>query len=155
MLRVTLAILAVAVVFVAIVPAQQLKVTGHSYVAAAGQWKSDAGSAKPEDPTAKVKIECDKNISLCAVAEGANLLGDGNLFTRLDLTPVHYTILRWDNAGLVAQTLARDCVTERLEIDFRSKSVTLIDTPKSGAEEHEACKNFDKIITSRLVNAGN
>jgi hypothetical protein len=122
-------------------------------VAASGQWKSDADTAK-EEAAARVKIECDKNIALCAVAEGTNLLGAGNLFTRLDVTPVHYTILRWDNDGLVAQTLVKDCVTNRLVIDFRAKSVTMIETPKSGTEENEACKTFSKIVTSRLVTPG-
>jgi hypothetical protein len=153
MMKRTIALLAASLLFVAAAPAQQLKVTGHTYVAASGQWKSDADAAKSEDPAARVKIECDKNISLCAVAEGTNLLGSGNLFTRLDLSPVHYTILRWDNAGLVAQTFANDCVTDRLVIDFRAKSVTLTATPKSGTEENEACKSFDRIVTSRLVNA--
>jgi hypothetical protein len=145
--------LAAALVFVGVASAQQLKVTGRTYVAASGQWKSDGDAAKAEE-AAKVKIECDKNIALCAVAEGTNLLGSGNLFTRLDVTPVHYTILRWDNDGLVAQTLVKDCVTDRLVIDFRAKSVTMIETPKSGREEDQACKTFSKIVTSRLVNAG-
>jgi hypothetical protein len=146
--------LAAALAFVGVASAQQLKVTGRTYVAASGQWKSDGDTAKVEEGAAKVKIECDKNIALCAVAEGTNLLGSGNLFTRLDVTPVHYTILRWDNDGLVAQTLTKDCVTDRLVIDFRAKSVTMIETPKSGREENEACKTFSKIVTSRLVNAG-
>jgi hypothetical protein len=133
---------------------QQLKVTGHAYVAASGQWKSDAEPPRIEEATTKVKIECDKNIALCAVAEGKNLVGDGNLFTRLDVTPEHYTILRWDNTGLVAQTLAKDCVTERLVIDFKAKSVTMVETPKSGSEQTTACKGFSKIVTSRLVTAG-
>jgi len=147
-------VLAATLVLVAAASAQQLKVTGRSYVAASGQWKSDADTAKVEEAAAKVKIECDKNIALCAVAEGTNLLGSGNLFTRLDVTPVHYTILRWDNDGLVAQTLVKDCVTDRLVIDFRAKSVTMIETPKSGREEDEVCKTFSKIVTSRLVNVG-
>jgi hypothetical protein len=146
--------LAAALVFVGVASAQQLKVTGRAYVAASGQWKSDGDTGKVEEAAAKVKIECDKNIALCAVAEGTNLLGSGNLFTRLDVTPVHYTILRWDNDGLVAQTLVKDCVTDRLVIDFRAKSVTMIETPKSGREENEACRTFSKIVTSRLVNAG-
>jgi|HubBroStandDraft_6_1064221.scaffolds.fasta_scaffold754135_1 hypothetical protein len=146
--------LAAALVFVGVASAQQLKVTGRAYVAASGQWKSDGDMGKVEEAGAKVKIECDKNIALCAVAEGTNLLGSGNLFTRLDVTPVHYTILRWDNDGLVAQTLVKDCVTDRLVIDFRAKSVTMIETPKSGREENEACRTFSKIVTSRLVNAG-
>jgi hypothetical protein len=146
--------LAAALVFVGVASAQQLKVTGRAYVAASGQWKSDGDAAKAEEAAAKVKIECDKNIALCAVAEGTNLLGSGNLFTRLDVTPVHYTILRWDNDGLVAQTLVKDCVTDRLVIDFRAKSVTMIETPKSGREEDEACKIFSKVVTSRLVNSG-
>jgi hypothetical protein len=146
--------LAAALLFVGAASAQQLKVTGRAYVAASGQWKSDGDTGKAEESAAKVKIECDKNIALCAVAEGTNLLGSGNLFTRLDVTPVHYTILRWDNDGLVAQTLVKDCVTDRLVIDFRAKSVTMIETPKSGREEDEACKTFSKIVTSRLVNAG-
>jgi hypothetical protein len=147
-------VLAAALVLAAAAPAQQLKVTGRSYVAASGQWKSEGDTTKAEEAAAKVKIECDKNIALCAVAEGTNLLGAGNLFTRLDVTPVHYTILRWDNDGLVAQTLVKDCVTDRLVIDFRAKSVTMIETPKSGRQEDEACKTFSKIVTSRLVNAG-
>ena len=141
-------------VFVGAAFGQQLKVAGHTYVTASGQWKSDTETPKLEDAAAKVKIECDKNIALCAVAEGTNLLGEGNLFTRLDVTPVHYTILRWDNEGVVAQTLAKDCVTDRLVIDFRTKSVSMIETPKSGTEGNEACKNFSKIVTSRLVTSG-
>jgi hypothetical protein len=147
-------VLAAGLALVAGASAQQLKVTGRSYVAASGQWKNDGDTAKAEEAAAKVKIECDKNIALCAVAEGTNLLGAGNLFTRLDVTPVHFTILRWDNDGLVAQTLVKDCVTDRLVIDFRAKSVTMIETPKSGREENEACKTFSKIVTSRLVNGG-
>ena len=148
----TMALLAATLLFSARASAQQFKVTGHNYVTASGQWKSDAEATK-DDPPAKVKIECDKNISLCAIAQGANLVGTGNLFTRLDVTPVHYTILRWDNTGVVAQTLANECATERLVIDFRTKSVTLTETPKSGMEEKQACKNFDRIVTSRLINA--
>jgi hypothetical protein len=147
-------LLAAALVSVAVASAQQLKVTGRTYVAASGQWKSDSDTAKPEDAAAKVKIECDKNIALCAIAEGTNLVGEGNLFTRLDVTPAHYTILRWDNEGLVAQTLAKNCVTDRLVVDFRAKSVTMIETPKSGTEENEACKSFSKIVTLRLVTPG-
>ncbi len=134
--------------------AQQIKVTNRSYVAASGKWKSDSALMKPEDPAAKVLIECDKNIALCAVAEGTNLFADdGNLFTRLDVTPVHYTILHWDASGMVAQTTARDCVTDRLVIDFRAKSVTMIQTPKgnAGDEDNEFCKVFTKTVTSHLV----
>src|ERR1700730_1826597 len=149
-----MALLVAVLIFVGAASAQQLKVSGRTYVTASGQWKSDSETPKPEDAAAKVKIECDKNIALCAVAEGTNLLGAGNLFTRLDVSPVHYMVLRWDNEGLVAQTLARDCVTDRLVIDFRAKSVTMIETPKSGSQENEACKNFGKIVTSRLVTSG-
>jgi hypothetical protein len=104
-----------------------------------------------------VRIECDKNISLCAVAEGPNLFaaneGNMNLFTRLDVTPVHYTITRWDATGLVAQTSARDCVTDKLVIDFKTKSVTMIQTPKGSKsdEDNEFCRVFTKTVTSRLV----
>src|SRR5215470_8563964 len=65
--------------------AQQLKVTKGNYLAASGRWKSDAELTKPEEAPPAVRIECDKNINLCAVAQGANvnLTGDGNLFTRL------------------------------------------------------------------------
>jgi hypothetical protein len=138
------------------VQAQQVKITNRNYVAASGKWKANTESAKPEDPAAKVRIECDKNIALCAVAEGANLApdeGNANLFTRLDLAPVHYTILHWDATGLVAQTSARDCVTDRLVIDFRSKSVTMIQTPKgnNSDEDNEFCRVFTKTITSHLV----
>jgi hypothetical protein len=137
--------------------AQQVKITNRSYVAASGKWKSDTASMKPDDPKSKVRIECDKNISLCAVAEGPNLFasneGNMNLFTRLDVTPVHYTITRWDSAGLVAQTSARDCVTDKLVIDFRTKSVTMIQTPKGSKsnEDNEFCRVFTKTVTSRLV----
>jgi hypothetical protein len=141
--------IAIVLLLAAGTPAQQLRVTGRSYVAASGQWRSDTEVPKAENN--QVKIECDKNISLCAMAQGSNLIGPGNLFTRLDVTPVHYTVLRWDDAGVVAQTLARDCVTDRIVIDFHAKSVTLIETPKSGAEEIETCKNYNKIVTSRLV----
>jgi hypothetical protein len=151
----TMTLVAAALVFSAAALAQQMKVTNHSYVAASGKWKSDSESMKPEDPAAKVRIECDKNIALCAVAEGTNLTvaDDGNLFTRLDVTPVHFTILHWDASGLVAQTTARDCVTDRLVIDFRSKSVTMIQRPKgnSSDEDNEFCKVFTKTITSHLV----
>jgi hypothetical protein len=139
--------------------AQQLKVTNHGYLAASGRWKSDSERMKPEDPATKVRIECDRNISLCAVAEGTNLFAenDGNLFTRLDVTPVHYTILHWDASGLVAQTTAQDCVTDKLVIDFRSKSVTMIQTPKgnNSDEDNEFCKVFTKTVTSHLVKPGN
>ena len=154
----TITLLVTAVlVFAAAAPAQEVKVTNHNYVAASGKWKSDSDTLKPPDPTAKVRIECDKNIALCAVAEGTNLFADdGNLFTRLDVTPVHYTILHWDDSGLVAQTTARDCVNERLVIDFRTKSVTMIETPKGnrGDEDNEFCKVFTKTVTSHLVKQG-
>jgi hypothetical protein len=146
---------AATLVFAAAALAQQMKVTNRSYVAASGKWKSDSESMKPDDPAAEVRIECDKNIALCAVAEGTNLTvaDDGNLFTRLDVTPVHYTILHWDASGLVAQTTARDCVNDRLVIDFRTKSVTMIQTPNgnSSDEDNEFCKVFTKTITSHLV----
>jgi hypothetical protein len=131
--------------------AQQIKVTGRNYVAASGQWRSDAETPRPEEQKNQVKIECDKNISLCAVAEGSNLVGPGNLFTRLDVTPVHYTILQWDDSAVVAQTLARNCVIDRLVIDLRTKKVTMVETPKGGTDEGEACKAFTKVVTSRLV----
>lgn len=138
------------------VQAQQIKITNRNYVAASGKWKSDTEAAKPEDRDSKVRIECDKNISLCAVAEGANLSpdeGNANLFTRLDVSPVHYTILHWDAMGLVAQTSARDCVTDKLVIDFRAKSVTMIQTPKgnNSDEDNEFCRVFTKTVTSHLV----
>ncbi len=147
-------LVAVTLIFAAAASAQQIKVTNRGYVAASGKWKSDSETMKPEDPAMKVRIECDKNIALCAVAEGTNLFADdGNLFTRLDVTPVHYTILHWDASGLVAQTTARDCVKDRLVIDFRAKSVTMIQTPKGNAsdEDNEFCKVFTKTITSHLV----
>jgi hypothetical protein len=132
---------------------QQIKITNHNYVAVTGKWKSDSDMVKPKDPSAKVEIECDKNISLCAVAEGTNLSGEGNLFTRLDVNPVHYTIVHWDSSGLVAQTSARDCVLNKLVIDFRTKSVTVTETPKSkvSGEDNEFCSVFTKTVTSRLV----
>jgi hypothetical protein len=146
---------AATLAFAATTGAQQLRVTNRSFVEATGKWKSDSESAKPEDPAAKVRIECDKNISLCAVAEGTNLTvaDDGNLFTRLDVSPMHFTILHWDASGLIAQTTAKDCVKDRLVIDFRSKSVTMIQTPKgsSSDEDNEFCKVFTKTITSHLV----
>jgi hypothetical protein len=138
-------------------PAQQIKVINRNYVVVSGKWKSDSETLKPEEPASKVRIECDKNIALCAVAEGTNLSSDeGNLFTRLDVNPVHYTILRWDAGGLVAQTSARDCVTDRLVIDFRAKSVTMIHTPKgsNSDEDNEFCKVFIKTVTSHLVKQG-
>ena len=137
--------------------AQQVKITNRSYVAASGKWKSDTAPMKADDPKSKVRIECDKNILLCAVAEGPNLFaaneGNMNLFTRLDVTPVHYTITRWDSTGLVAQTSARDCVTDKLVIDFKTKSVTMIQTPKGSKsdEDNEFCRVFTKTVTSRLV----
>jgi hypothetical protein len=140
--------------------AQQIKITNRNFVAASGRWKTDTESAKPEKPDSKVRIECDKNIALCAVVEGTNLTpdeGNANLFTRLDLTPVHYTILHWDTTGLVAQTSARDCVTDKLVIDFRAKSVTMIQTPKgnNSDEDNEFCRVFTKTVTSRLVGRTN
>ena len=136
--------------------AQQIKITNRNYVAASGKWKSDVESTKPEERDAKVQIECDKNIALCAVIEGTNLApadGNANLFTRLDVSPVHYTILHWDATGLVAQTSARDCVTDKLVIDFRAKSVTMIQTPKgsNSDEDNEFCRVFTKTVTSHLV----
>jgi hypothetical protein len=133
--------------------AQHIKITKGSYLAASGQWKSDAEALKPEEAPPKVLIECDKNINLCAVAQGPNLSGDGNLFTRLDVSKVHYTILHWDQAGMVAQTSDRDCVKAKLVIDFRSKSVTMIETPKGGDEDNEFCKVFTKTVTSHLVDS--
>ena len=132
---------------------QQIKITNHTYLAASGKWKSDSAMTKPADPAVKVEIECDKKISLCAVAEGKNLQGEGNLFTRLDVSPVHYTILRWDSTGLVAQTSARDCVIGKLVIDFKTKSVTMTEAPKSknSGEDNEFCSVFTKTVTSRLV----
>ena len=131
--------------------AQQLKVTKGGYLAASGQWKSDVEPLKPEEAPPKVRIECDKNIALCAVAQGPNLNGEGNLFTRLDVSKVHYTILHWDQAGMVAETSDRDCVKAKLVIDFRSKSITMIQTPKGGDEDNEFCKVFTKTVTSHLV----
>jgi hypothetical protein len=148
-----LALLLLTPVFAGTAFCQQIKIRDHNYVAVTGKWKSDSAMVKPADPAAKVAIECDKNISLCAVAEGANLSGDGNLFTRLDVNPVHYTILRWDRTGLVAQTSARDCVLGKLVIDFRTKSVTVTETPKGkgSGEDNEFCSVFTKTVTSRLV----
>jgi hypothetical protein len=148
-------LVAATLIIAAAAPAQQIKITNRNYVAASGKWKSDTEPMKPDDPASKVRIECDKNISLCAVAEGANVSDEGNsnLFTRLDVTPVHYTIVHWDASGLVAQTSARDCVTDRLVIDFRSKTVTMIQTPKgnNSDEDNEFCKVFTKTVTSHLV----
>jgi hypothetical protein len=132
----------------------QIKERRANYLAAYGEWKSGADRVKPAGPSNKVMIECDRKISLCAVAEGNNLSGEGNLFTRLDVSPVHYTITHWDNAGLVAQTSARDCVTDKLVIDFKTKSVRMIVTPKGGDEDNEFCKVFSKPVTSYLVKSG-
>jgi hypothetical protein len=155
MKRITYLTASAVLVFAGPLSAQQIKMTHRDFVAATGMWRSDTQPVKAEDPNSKVRIECDKNISLCAVAEGANLSDDGNmnLFTRLDVTPVHYTILHWDTSGLVAQTSARDCVTDKLVIDFRSKTVTMIQTPKGGNsdEDNEFCKVFTKTVTSHLV----
>jgi hypothetical protein len=149
----TIALIAAVLLSAGTGSAQQLKVTKGRYLAASGQWKSDSEAAKPEETPAKVRIECDKNIALCAVAQGANVTGEGTLFTRLDVNQVHYTILHWDQAGMVAQTAERDCVKSRLVIDFRSKSVTMIETPKGGDEDNEFCKVFSKTVTSHLVDA--
>ena len=135
---------------------QQVKITNHNYVAASGRWKSDSANVKPGDASSQVEIECDKKISLCAVVEGKLPPGTyGNLFTRLDVSPVHYTITKWDASGLVAQTSARDCVTGKLTIDFKTRSVTMTEMPKgSGSEEdNEFCRVFTKTVTSRLVRA--
>lgn len=151
----TFTTLAVLLLFGSVASAQQLKVTKGNYLAASGQWKSDAEPVKPEEAPPKVRIECDKNIALCAVAQGpnVNLTGDGNLFTRLDVSKVHYTILHWDQSGMVAQTTDRSCVKAKLVIDFRSKSVTMIETPKGGDEDNEFCKVFTRTVTSHLVDA--
>jgi hypothetical protein len=135
---------------------QQVKITNRSYVAASGRWKSDSANVKPGDASSQVEIECDKKISLCAVVEGKLPPGNyGNLFTRLDVNPIHYTITKWDATGLVAQTSARDCVTGRLTIDFRTKSVMMTEMPKGKGsdEDNEFCRVFTKTVTSRLVRA--
>ena len=135
---------------------QQVKITNGTYVAASGRWKSDSANVKPGDASSQVEIECDKKISLCAVVGGKLPPGNyGNLFTRLDVSPVHYTIIKWDASGLVAQTSARDCVTGKLTITFKTKSVTMTEMPKgSGSEEdNEFCRVFTKTVTSRLVRA--
>ena len=135
---------------------QQVKITNHNYVAASGRWKSDSANVKPGDASAQVEIECDKKISLCAVVEGKLPPGNyGNLFTRLDVNPIHYTITKWDATGLVAQTSARDCVTGKLTIDFRTKSVMMTEAPKGKGsdEDNEFCRVFTKTVTSRLVKA--
>ena len=53
----------------------------------------------------------------------------------------------------MAQTSDRDCVKAKLVIDFRAKSVTMIETPKGGDEDNEFCKVFTKTVTSHLVDA--
>ncbi len=132
--------------------AQQIRVTRRNYLAASGQWR-----AHPEPDIVKtessptVQIECDKNISLCAIAEGAAPVSDGNLFTRLDVTPVHYTVLRWDSSAVVAETSARACVNARLIIDLREKTITKVETPKGGEDDNEFCRVYSHTITSRLV----
>src|SRR6201996_9149520 len=86
---------------------QQVKITNGTYVAASGRWKSDSANVKPGDASAQVEIECDKKISLCAVVEGKLPPGNyGNLFTRLDVNPSHYTITKQVATGVVAQTAA-------------------------------------------------
>src|SRR5271154_4461705 len=103
----TLTLMAFIVVFAAGARGQTIKITNQNYVAASGRWKSDAAVVKPGDGASQVEIECDKKISLCAVVEGKIPGGGyGNLFTRLDVSPVHYTIVKWDAMGLVAQTSA-------------------------------------------------
>lgn len=141
--------------FAATACAQQIKLNKHNYLAASGQWKTEP---EPEivsaEESPKVQIECDKNISLCAVAEGASAQGDGNLFTRLDVSPVHYNVLRWDSVALVAETSARVCVNARLVIDLRAKTVTMIETPKGGEDDNEFCRVYSHTVTSRLVSSG-
>jgi hypothetical protein len=152
----TLTLVALIFAVAGSVRGQQVKITNHNYVAASGRWKSDSANVKPGDASSQVEIECDKKISLCAVVEGKLPPGTyGNLFTRLDVSPVHYTITKWDASGLVAQTSARDCVTGKLTIDFKTRSVTMTEMPKgSGSEEdNEFCRVFTKTVTSRLVRA--
>jgi hypothetical protein len=152
----TLILMAVMFVVAGSVRGQQVKITNGTYVAASGRWKSDSANVKPGDASAQVEIECDKKISLCAVVEGKLPPGNyGNLFTRLDVNPIHYTITKWDASGLVAQTSARDCVTGKLTITFKTKSVTMTEMPKAkGSEEdNEFCRVFTKTVTSRLVRA--
>ena len=135
---------------------QQVKITNGTYVAASGRWKSDAANVKPGDASSQVEIECDKKIALCAVVEGKLPPGNyGNLFTRLDVSPVHYTITKWDASGLVAQTSARDCVTGKITINFKTKSVMMTEMPKGNGsdEDNEFCRVFTKTVTSRLVRA--
>ena len=152
----TLTFIAVLFAVAGSVRGQQVKITNGTYVAASGRWKSDSANVKPGDASAQVEIECDKKISLCAVVEGKLPPGNyGNLFTRLDVNPIHYTITKWDASGLVAQTSARDCVTGKLTITFKTKSVTMTEMPKGkGSEEdNEFCRVFTKTVTSRLVRA--
>ncbi len=154
----TLTLMALLLVVAAGARGQTIKVTNHNYVAASGRWKSDSAMVKPGDAASQVEIECDKKISLCAVVEGKIPGGAyGNLFTRLDVNPVHYTIVKWDATGLVAQTSARDCVMGRLTIDFKTKSVTMTEVPKGKTsdsdEDNEFCRVFTKTVTSRLVRA--
>ena len=149
------ALATVALACTAPASAQQIKTSRRNYLAASGQWKIEPEPEilKAEDAP-KVQIECDKNISLCAVAEGVSAQGDGNLFTRLDVTPVHYNVLRWDNVVLVAETSARVCVNTRLVIDLRAKTVTMIETPKGGDDDNEFCHVYSRTVTSRLVSSG-
>jgi hypothetical protein len=155
-MRQTLILIALLFAVGGSVCAQQVKITNGTYVAASGRWKSDSANVKPGDASAQVEIECDKKISLCAVVEGKLPPGNyGNLFTRLDVNPLHYTITKWDAAGLVAQTSARDCVTGKLTITFKTKTVTLTEMPKgkTSDEDNEFCRVFTKTVTSRLVRA--
>jgi hypothetical protein len=68
--------------------------------------------------------------------------------------PFHYSILSWDANGIVAQSDAAICMTDRLVLTFADKSAMLVKSVKKAAPEVKplvSCENF-KSETVQLYN---
>ncbi len=101
---------------------------GNGATVAVGKWKATTG--RPGDELAfkhAVRIECSKSRGECLEAT-ANIV-DGEP----DVSPMYYTVVRWDANGIIAEDSSAKCMTNQLSINFKEGSVMAIDAPKSGS----------------------
>ena len=123
------------------------------YVSAQGSWLLTSG--KPGDEVGYshvVKIECRGDFKDCTESIAGVILG------LLQIDVGHYGIIRWDANGIIADDDAGICATNRLLINFRDKSVMLMDIPKADSQGKgiplpsgkHACDLLDHTIAYKL-----
>ena len=106
---------------------------------ASGRW-SDAGK---DMGTTSSHVECYKKFAFCFQAEAYSLGGQAWVnTTTLD-------ILRWDDRELIAVDSFPTCQVNQIRFDFKTKQVSVTESPKKGETKDPFCKDV-KATTAYL-----